>query len=165
MSRLIFYVCVLCSIAAAPPLANAAEVNMAGVAYITFEDIQDETTDAHVKGVSEGTGIYIPNDSSHPAANAMIDFDVVFHSATRDDIDYIQRTGAYGAMILSDSDQDYLILGYVRHPGTQVQWVANGGSGKYANASGKGEMVFELLQSTDSGAAGKFTFSGSITLD
>ncbi len=139
----------------------AAEIDMSGTTYLTFTDIQDEETDSHFKGVVEGMGIFVADDASSPVMHAIIDFDAVFHSAKRDDIEYIQRTGAYGAMILTDAEEDYLILSYVRHPGEQVQWTANGGSGKYANASGNGGIVFETLPSF----SGKFTFSGSITID
>lgn len=139
----------------------AAEIDMSGTTYLTFTDVQDEETDFHFKGVVEGMGIFVADNPDNPVMHAIIDFDGVYHSAKRDDIEYIQRTGAYGAMILTDADDEYLILSYVRHPGEQVQWTANGGSGKYANASGNGGIVFETLPSF----SGKFTFSGSITID
>ena len=147
--------------AALPVPAAAADVNMAGVAYIIFSITQDKNTDFHTKGIGEGKGVYLPEDGANPLANGTADFDLVFHSAKREDIEYLQRTGAYGEVIISDAEKDYLILGYVRHPGEQVKWIANGGSGKYANASGNGDMVIKPLPT----GVFKFTFSGTITID
>ena len=147
--------------AALPVPAVAADVNMAGVAHIIFSITQDKNTDFHAKGIGEGKGVYLPEDSANPLANGIADFYVVFHSAKREDIEYLQRTGAYGEVIISDAEKDYLILGYVRHPGEQVKWIANGGSGKYADASGNGDMVIQQLPT----GIFKFTLSGTITID
>ena len=170
MKKILSIISVLMAVVFAAVLTvstNAADIDMAGVAYLTFTDLQNEETDFHAKGVAEGKGVYLPKDRTNPALHAVIDLDAVYHSSKGEGdwgnpCGYIQRTGAYGAMIISDAEADYLILGYVRHPGEQVKWIASGGSGKYANASGNGDMVFESLST---GRAGKFTFSGIITID
>ncbi len=118
-------------------------------------------TDIFREMVWRPQGVYLPEDGSNPLANGMADFDLVFHSAKREDIEYLHRTGAYGEVIISDAEKDYLILGYVRHPGEQVKWIANGGSGKYADASGNGDMVIQPLPT----GVFKFTLSGTITID
>ena len=143
----------------------AADIDMAGFAYLNIEDLQEENTDEHNKGVVEGLGPYVADNPESPLMNAFIDFDVVYFSANRDDIDYLVRTGAYGAMVVTDVDGEYVILSYIRNPGEQVQWSAYGGSGKYLNASGSGGMIFEIVHASDAGVAIKYTFSGTVTID
>ncbi len=145
--------------------AAAEDVDLAGAAYLIFEDLQEENTDEHNKGVVEGLGPYVAENAASPLMNAFVDIDVVYFSANRDDIEYLARTGAYGAMVVTDTEGEYVILSYVRNPGEQVQWTANGGSGKYYNASGSGGMILEIIHVSDAGIAAKYTFSGTITID